>query len=136
MKKDSDQKDWETYISNPSDIFDKDNSHKKIKKLFGRYRFDLHGFSIENANKKIEEVIYKSFEKGIEELLIITGKGKHSSKQDDVYSSKEYSKLQSTLPDFIKSNTELSSKIQSIRLAPQDLGGDGALIIKLKKIKE
>ena len=136
MKKDSDQKDWEDFIKNPSDIFDKDNINKKKIFFSGRYKFDFHGFSLESANKKIEELIHKSFEKGIEELLIITGKGTHSSKQDSVYTSKEYGKLQSALPDFIKNNPELISKIQNIKQAPKELGGDGALIIRLKKIKE
>ena len=136
MKKDSDQKDWENFLNNPSNIFDKDNLQKKNEKLFNRYKFDFHGYSIDDANKKVEELIFKSFEEGVRELLIVTGKGIHSNKQEDVYTSKEYGKLQNSLPEFIKNNPELSSKIEKIKQAPQELGGDGALIIKLKKIKE
>ena len=136
MKKDSDQTDWENFLKNPSDIFDKENSQKENKKFFTKYKFDFHGYSIDDANKKVEELISKSFEEGIKELLIITGKGTHSNKEQDVYTSREYSKLQNTLPEFIKNNRELSSKIHKIKQAPQELGGDGALIIKLKKIKE
>ncbi len=136
MKKDSDQKDWENFLNNPSNIFDKDNLQKKSEKLFNRYKFDFHGYSIDDANKKVEELISKSFEEGVRELLIVTGKGIHSNKQEDVYTSKEYGKLQNSLPEFIKNNSELSSKIEKIKQAPQELGGDGALIIKLKKIKE
>jgi len=136
LKKDSDQKDWENFLNNPSNIFDKDNLQKKNEKLFNRYKFDFHGYSIDDANKKVEELISKSFEEGVKELLIVTGKGIHSNKQEDVYTSKEYGKLQNSLPEFIKNNPELSSKIEKIKQAPQELGGDGALIIKLKKIKE
>jgi len=136
LKKDSDQKDWENFLNNPSNIFDKDNLQKKSEKLFNRYKFDFHGYSIDDANKKVEELISKSFEEGVRELLIVTGKGIHSNKQEDVYTSKEYGKLQNSLPEFIKNNPELSSKIEKIKQAPQELGGDGALIIKLKKIKE
>ena len=136
MKKDSDQKDWENFLNNPSNIFDKDNLQKKSEKLFNRHKFDFHGYSIDDANKKVEELISKSFEEGVRELLIVTGKGIHSNKQEDVYTSKEYGKLQNSLPEFIKNNPELSSKIEKIKQAPQELGGDGALIIKLKKIKE
>ncbi len=132
MKKSSDQKNWEKYLNNPSDVFDKDNLDKKNQKLFNRYKFDLHGYSIDSANKKVEDLISKSFEEGVRELLIITGKGTHSNKKDDVYVSKEYNKLQNTLPEFIKNNQDLSSKIYSIRKAPKELGGDGALVIKLK----
>ena len=136
LKKDSDQKDWENFLNNPSNIFDKDNLQKKSEKFFNRYKFDFHGYSIDDANKKVEELISKSFEEGVRELLIVTGKGIHSNKQEDVYTSKEYGKLQNSLPEFIKNNPELSSKIEKIKQAPQELGGDGALIIKLKKIKE
>ena len=136
MKKNSDQKDWEKFLNNPSNIFDKDDIEKNNQKKFAKYKFDFHGYSIEDANKKIEYLISKSLEKGVKELLIITGKGIHSNKEEDVYTSKEYSKLQNTLPEFIKNNPELSSKIEKIKQAPQELGGDGALVIKLKKIKE
>ena len=81
-------------------------------------------------------MISKSLEKGVKELLIVTGKGTHSDKKDNVYVSKEYNKLQNTLPEFIKNNLELSSKIEKIKQAPKELGGSGAFILKLKKIKE
>ncbi len=136
MTKDSNQKDWENFLNNPSDVFDKDNIGKNNQKKLTKYKFDFHGYSIEDANKKIEYLISKSLEEGIEELLIVTGKGIHSNRKDDIYVSKDYNKLQSTLPEFIKNNSELSSKIQKIRQAPEELGGSGALILKLKKIKE
>ena len=136
MKKDSDQKDWENFLNNPSDIFDKDNLQKKREKFFSGYKFDFHGYSIDDANKKVEELISKSFEEGLGELLIITGKGIHSNKEEDVYTSKEYGKLHNTLPEFIKNNPELSAKIQTIKKATREFGGDGALVIKLKKTKE
>tara|TARA_Y100001970_G_scaffold292735_1_gene435521 strand:- start:893 stop:1303 length:411 start_codon:yes stop_codon:yes gene_type:complete len=136
LKKSSDRKDWENFLNSSPDIPDKDNLPKKNEKLFSRYKFDFHGYSIDDANQKIKELIFKSFEEGIKELLVITGKGIHSNKQDDVYTSKEYSKLQNTLPEFIKNNQELTSMIEKIKQAPQELGGHGALLIKLKKIKE
>ena len=128
----SNQKTWEEFLNNPSDIFDKDQLENKNSEQHGRYKFDFHGYSIENANKKVEELISLCFEKGFKEILIVTGKGIHSDKQDNVYTSREHSKLQNTLPEFIKNNENLNSKIQIIKPAPRELGGDGALIIKLK----
>ena len=61
MKKSSDQKDWEKYLSDPSDISDKDNLEKKNQKIFNKFKFDFHGYSIDSANKKIEDLISKSF---------------------------------------------------------------------------
>ena len=132
MKKSSDQKDWENFLSSTSNVFNKDSLEKKDKKFFDRYKFDLHGYSIDSANKKVEDLINKSFENGVLELLIITGKGTHSKKKDNVYVSEKYSRIQNTLPDFVKNNYELSSKIVSIKEASKELGGEGALIIKLK----
>ena len=134
-EKNSDQKYWQDFLDNPSDIFDKDRLEKKNREQPLRYKFDFHGYSIENANKKVEELIFSCFEKEFKEILIVTGKGIHSDKEGDAYTSKQYSKLQNTLPDFIKNNPELNSKIQTIRKAPEEFGGDGALIIKLKKLK-
>tara|TARA_Y100001970_G_scaffold183814_1_gene223556 strand:- start:1951 stop:2367 length:417 start_codon:yes stop_codon:yes gene_type:complete len=135
LKKNSDQKEWENFLNNPSDIIDKDKITKANQYKSSYYKFDFHGYSIEDANKKIEYLILQSIEKGVQELLIITGKGIHSNKKDDVYVSNKYNKLQNTIPDFIKNNLELSSKIQKITEAPLELGGSGALIIKLKKLK-
>ena len=132
MKKSSDQKDWENFLSSTSSVFNKDSLEKKDQKFFNRYKFDLHGYSIDSANKKVEDLINKSFENGVLELLIITGKGTHSKKKDNVYVSEKYSRIQNTLPDFVKNNYELSSKIVSIKEASKELGGEGALIIKLK----
>ena len=91
FKKNSDQQDWEEFLNNPSNIFDKDNSENKNQRIPSRYKFDFHGYSIDDANKKLEELISQSLEKGVEELLIVTGKGIHSNKKDDVYASKDYS---------------------------------------------
>jgi len=132
LKKSSDQKDWENFLSSTSNVFNKDSLEKKDQKFFNRYKFDLHGYSIDSANKKVEDLINKSFENGVLELLIITGKGTHSKKKDNVYVSEKYSRIQNTLPDFVKNNYELSSKIVSIKEASKELGGEGALIIKLK----
>ena len=133
--KNSDKKEWEEFLNNPSDLYDKDQLENQ-KNQIGRYKFDFHGYSIENANKKLEEVVLKCFSENISEILIITGKGLHSDEIDNVYTSKEYKKLQNTLPDFLKNNSDLNSKIISIKQAPKKLGGNGALVIKLKKIKE
>ena len=131
---DSDQKDWKNFLNNPLDIFDKEKLENKNQKLLGRYKFDFHGYSIDHANKKVNELIPKCFEEGFKEILIITGKGTHSNQEENVYVSQEYNKLQNTIPEFIKNNQDLNSKIDTIRQAPKEFGGEGALIIKLRKI--
>lgn len=129
----SDKKDWENYVSNPKDIFDKD---LKLNKTFQnqRYKFDLHGYSLLEANLKVKEIINFCLSKDYKEILLITGKGIHSNTNSNVYASKDMSKLRYSIPDYINSEEEIKNKILSIRSAPKEYGGDGALIIKLKKL--
>jgi len=135
-KKDLSQEDkkiWENYIKDPSGIYDKDNKNQKnIRKE--RFKFDLHGFTLEEANSKVREVITYCVEKQYKELLLITGKGIHSTNEGDTYVSKNFGKLKYSVPDFIKSDTELNSLIISINEAAIKDGGEGAILIKLKKL--
>ena len=129
-----DQKAWKEFLEDPSvDFVDKDESHKNFNDRPNKFRFDVHGDSIENANAKVKEIINQCYDKGVSEILIITGKGSHSDVNQNVYVSKDYSKLQFTIPDYIKNNSNLSSKISKIQKADQKSGGSGAIIIKLKK---
>ena len=130
-----DKKDWKDFLDNPSDFFRKENLEKERSKKPKRFKFDLHGFSIENANKKVNEIINKSCQEGFSEILFITGKGLHSNIEDSVYVSKEYNQLKNTIPDFIKNSPDLNSKIIKITKANEKLGGGGALIVKLKKLQ-
>ena len=128
-----DKKTWEDYIKDPSGIYDKDNKiQRNIRKE--RFKFDLHGFTLEQANSKVREVIIYCVEKKYKELLLITGKGIHSTNEEDTYVSKNFGKLKYSVPDFIKSDTELNSLIISINEASFKDGGEGAILIKFKKL--
>ena len=59
----------------------------------------------------------------------------HSYVDNIVYVSKDHSTLKGTIPEFIKNNSALSSKIIKIENASLREGGKGALIIRLKKFK-
>ena len=129
----TDLETWKEYINNPSGIYDKENNTEREQNN-KRYKFDLHGFSLLDANKKVEELIFYCVNKGYKEILLITGKGIHSNTETDVYSSKDLSKLKYSVPEFIKSNTELSSYVFKIFDAKKNEGGDGAIVIKLKNL--
>ena len=129
-----DKKNWEDYIKNPSDIFDKDKTNSVDNEKKSRFRFDLHGFTLDQANKKVKEIILSCTEKKYKEILFITGKGKHSRNDKDIYTSKDLGKLKYSVPEFIKSDQELSSLIVSIQDAKIKDGGEGAIIIKLKNL--
>ena len=125
---------WEEYLKNPRDLFDKELEQNKKSKRTARYRFDLHGYTLLEANKKIKELINSCRQKGFQEILLITGKGLHSNTDQNAYVSKDLSKLKFAVPEFIKSQKELSDKVVGIEQAIINDGGEGALIIKLKKL--
>ena len=129
---DKDLKDWEAFLSNNENLPDKDSNSTKREKL-KTYTFDLHGFSLEDANKKIGELINKSYEIGVRKLVIITGKGIHSDNEKNPYVSKEFGKLKYSVPDYIKKNNQLMDKINNIEDADIEDGGSGAIYINLKK---
>ena len=129
-----DKRDWEDYIKNPSDIFDKDKTNFINTEKKDRFRFDLHGFTLDEANKKVKEIILSCIDQKYKEILLITGKGKHSTNDKDIYTSKDFGRLKYSVPEFINSNQELSSLIVSIQDAKIKDGGEGAIIIKLKNV--
>ena len=130
----TDKVQWEEYLKNPKDIFDKELADKKSFNINYRFSFDLHGFTLTGANKKVQDLIISCQEKGFREILLITGKGLHSNTDQNTYVSKELSKLKFSVPEYINSQTELLNKIYGIEQAPVVDGGEGAIIIKLKKL--
>ena len=116
---------WRNYTKNPTDIIDKDYNPKEGDSNQERFKFDLHGYTLLRANEKIKELILLCSKKNYKEILLITGKGIHSNNDNDVYSSKDLSKLR-----------YLSQYVSSISDAEKKDGGKGAIIIKLKKLKD
>ena len=129
-----DLKTWNDYTKNPSDVYDKDKNSTNTSLRKERLKFDLHGFTLEDANIKVKELILFGSKNGYKELLLITGKGLHSTTDNDAYVSRELSKLKFSVPDFIKTDIELSKIILSISEASIKDGGKGALIIKLRNL--
>ena len=126
---DKDKKVWEEFIRDPKNIFDKD-SKETTKVLKNTFRFDLHGYTLENANKKVKEIIIKCINNNFKEILLITGKGLHS-KIESVYRSKNFSKLKFSIPEFLKTDKEISKYVKSVSSADKNKGGEGAILIKL-----
>ena len=129
---DKDKKDWENFLSNKEPLPNKDLKIKKkiplkIKSL------DLHGYTLEEANIAIEDLIIKSYEEKINKLIIVTGKGTHSQNEKDPYVSKDLSILKYSVPEFISKNKALMNIINEINDAKIEDGGSGAFYIYLKK---
>tara|TARA_E500000178_G_scaffold79024_1_gene77203 strand:+ start:479 stop:898 length:420 start_codon:yes stop_codon:yes gene_type:complete len=136
-KKDLSEKDiktWETYIENPSDVYDKDKNILKNLERKERFRFDLHGHTLNDANHKVREIIFACVKNKYKEILFITGKGLHSTSDSNTYVSKDFSKLKYSVPDFIKSDGDLRKFVISISDASIKDGGEGAILIKLRNL--
>jgi DNA-nicking Smr family endonuclease len=131
---DKDKKDWENFLSNEEKLPDKDLKSKK-KKYNNTYSIDLHGYTLEEANKSIQDFINKSYEKNINKLIVVTGKGIHSNNETNPYVSKDLSILKYSVPEFIRKNVDLMKKISEIKNAEIEDGGSGAFYIYLKRKK-
>ena len=81
----------------------------------------------------VKKFINKSFEQEYEKLIIITGKGLRSKAHEDPYRSEKMSVLKFSIPEYIKSDKDLSSKISKVSQAEVKDGGEGAIYIFLKK---
>jgi len=131
---DKDKKDWQKFINSSEKLPNKDLKHKKNKNLKVR-SIDLHGYTLDEANKTIEEFIKKAFSEKINKLIIVTGKGIHSENEKDPYVSKDLGILKYSVPEFITNNDSLMKMINEITDAKIEDGGGGAFYIFLKKNK-
>ena len=129
---DKDKKDWEDFLTSNNTLNDKD-AHSEIKKTNKIISYDLHGYSLDEANRKIKDLIINAYNQRINKLIIVTGKGLHSQNDKDPYVSKEFGILKNSVPNYIKSNSELMNMINSIQEASIEDGGSGAFYIYLKK---
>ena len=127
-----DKKTWDEFLSSDQKLTDKDNFQPKLKSKKTR-SLDLHGQTLDEANRIIENFIKKSYEDKVHKLIIVTGKGLHSSNEKDPYVSKDLGILKYSIPNFLKNNAELMELISNISEASIEDGGSGAFYIFLKK---
>ena len=127
-----DKKDWETFLSGNEKLPNKDYKTSN-QKIFKTRSIDLHGYTLEQANKTIEDFIYQAYREKVNKLIVVTGKGIHSQNEKDPYVSKDLSILKYSVPEYIINNHELMKKIIEISDAKIEDGGAGAFYIFLKK---
>ena len=130
-----DKKDWLNFLKSDEKLKNKDlNTNKNTSP--NNKTIDLHGFTLEEANKKIEKIINDAYEKDVSKVIVVTGKGIHSNVEKDPYVSKDLSILKFSVPDYIENNSELMKKIIEIKDADKEDGGSGAFYIYLKRKKK
>ena len=129
-----DKKDWEDFILKSEKLPNKDLQQNK-KTSFKIKSIDLHGYTLDEANKSIEDFIIKSFQEKINKLVVVTGKGIHSQNEKDPYVSKDLGILKYSVPEFISNNKNLMKIIYEMKDATIEAGGSGAFYIFLRKNK-
>ena len=129
---DKDKEDWKNFLEKKEKLPNKD-LEKKDNKLNITKSIDLHGFTLEEANKKVESFLIDCFDQKVSKVKIVTGKGLHSQNDKDPYISKKFGILKNSVPEFIKNNPSLIKIIKGITDAEIVDGGSGALYVFLKK---
>jgi DNA-nicking Smr family endonuclease len=132
---DKDKQDWENFLNNKQKIPNKDFVHRKNIRHEKIKKIDLHGYTIEEANKAIEQFIQKCFDEGVTKIIVITGKGLRSNNIENPYLSKDLSILKYSVPEFIENNNSLTRFIIETTDAKIEDGGSGAFYIYLKRKK-
>ena len=131
---DKDKKDWHKFINSSEKLPNKDFKNQKNKNLKVR-SIDLHGYTLDEANKTIEDFINKAFSENVNKLVVVTGKGLHSENEKDPYVSRDLGILKYSVPEFITNNVILMNMINEITDAKVEDGGAGAFYVFLKKNK-
>ena len=129
---DKDKKDWENFLKNKDKIPNKDFVNKKTIRREKIKKIDLHGYTIEEANKAVERFIHKCFDDSVTKIIVITGKGLRSKNVENPYLSKDLSILKYSVPEFIESNLSLTKMIIETTDAKIEDGGSGAFYVYLK----
>tara|TARA_B100000795_G_scaffold122090_1_gene90851 strand:+ start:275 stop:811 length:537 start_codon:yes stop_codon:yes gene_type:complete len=127
-----DKEDWKNFLKNTEKIPNKDLINKKNTRHEKIKMIDLHGYTIEEANKTVEQFVQKCFDESVTKIIVITGKGLRSKNLENPYLSKDLSILKYSVPEFIETNIELTRIIIEITDAKIEDGGGGAFYIYLK----
>ena len=132
---DKDKKDWENFVKGDEKIENKDKGYLKNNEIFFYKTIDLHGYTLEEANKKIFEYIENCYLNNVDKINIITGKGTRSKNISDPYQSNKLSILKYSVPNYIKNNAELMNKILKIDFESVNSPSKGNFDVFLKKNK-
>ena len=131
---DKDKKDWQDFLDSSEKLQSKDVDQLK-NQIISERSIDLHGYTLEEANKQIFEFIETCYVNKVKKVNVITGKGMRAKNLEDPYQSKDLSILKYSVPEYIKNNSELMSKIIEIDFESVDSPSKGNFDIFLKTIK-
>ena len=131
---DKDKKDWQDFLNSKKKLQSKDIDQPNKIKILER-SIDLHGFTLDEANKEISEFIKNCYLNRVKKINVITGKGMRSKNLNNPYQSTDLSILKHSVPEYIKNSPELMEKIIRIDIESVNSPSKGNFNIFLKTIK-
>ena len=131
---DKDKKDWQNFLESSEKLESKEFDQVN-NKIISESSIDLHGYTLDEANKKISEFLENCYLNKVKKINVITGKGMRSKNLEDPYQSKDLSILKYSVPEYIKNNAELMNKIIKIDFDSVNSPAKGNFDIFLKNIK-
>ena len=129
-----DKKDWKNFLDSSEKLQVKDVDQLN-NEVISEKSIDLHGYTLEEANKQISKFIENCYVNKVKKINVITGKGMRSKNLEDPYQSKDLSILKYSVPEYVKNNSELMSKIIKIDFESVNSPSKGNFDIFLKTIK-
>ena len=139
MKKKISPKDlevWRKFLSSNKPVENKDiDLEQELEIKTDIKKIDLHGYSLNEANKEIKKKVLSCYKQNINKILVITGKGLRSKNEKNPFVSKDLSLLKYSIPDYLNTDLDLKNIINSMSPANIKEGGEGAFYIYLKKFK-
>ena len=133
---DKDKKDWLNFINNKEKLDNKDFFKEKKNTIQLEKSIDLHGYTLDEANKTIHEFILSCYSSNVKKINVISGKGSRSKNKDNPYQSESLGILKYSVPEYIKSNHELKKVIKDIKQSDIEDISKGSFNIFLKRFKE
>jgi DNA-nicking Smr family endonuclease len=97
-------------------------------------RLDLHGMRQRDAHAQLRRFLKTAQARGLRHVLVITGKGAEQTASKSFYEEDERGVLRNAVPHWL-AEPEFAALVVSFSPAPRRLGGEGALYVRLRRVR-
>jgi DNA-nicking Smr family endonuclease len=97
-------------------------------------RLDLHGLRQRDALAQLRKFLKSAQARDLRHVLVITGKGTEQAAAKSFYEAEERGVLRQAVPRWL-TEPDFASLVVSFASAPRRLGGEGALYVRLRRLR-